>query len=229
MTEVTNAKKEARFLKAAEKAKNLYSANKRSQLEITTIAMSVCEITRGGVSASGLFTIKRFAEASGIDPKTLSNWIATKRMVFDKLSETQKRTAKWGDLVWCARTVSPKSSNTVVQKTYQDFIDKDSYSRTLIRYMCELKTLANAFKTKNLAFKASKDQLREIKFYCSAILSSIDEDSPGLIAQENGIAHKRDYAPGASIAYGLGPQKKKRQKERRRSTWKRGEKLEPRN
>ena len=56
------------------------------QFSICKLALEVCEIRHGGISTN-VYTITDFAEAIGMNKKTLQNWIACYRKVVLKLEE----------------------------------------------------------------------------------------------------------------------------------------------
>lgn len=180
--------------KAIQSAKSLVSITKEHQMQIAKIALEVCEITHGGGvrldSQKDKFTIKRFAEEAGLNPRTLSGWIGARRLVYEKLSEEQKRKAKYTDIVWVSRLVNKRTTVLKVRNKFEEHLSIDSYEIKIIRYMCDLRSLCYNFQKQSAAFKCSDNTLKEILFYCSKIKIAIKRDRPNIVPIKTGVTYR---------------------------------------
>lgn len=214
MTSTTDKKDTSEFLKkwsiAVERAKRYAQQASNHQMEIAALALSVCEINWGGRQKKDAYTLTRFSRETGIHLKTLSNWVAIRRAVYDKLSSTQKSLATYNEMAEVAQTIKDIKEVTPidkVRKAFEKYADTGGYERKIMRYVCDLKSLHYCFYKQSAAFKCDDALLREALFYTRRIYLKILKDKPGLKPEATGTARHLRKLSAASV---LGvPRKKK--------------------
>ena len=165
---------EFEFNEAVKKAAAILKSSLMDRMEVCRIAVSVCEITRGGTNFEGKFTIKRFATECGISPKTLSNWIGIYRNVFVNLNENQRASAKMVELIEMdeisRKRKIPKKN---MEKEFYKFLHIGSYQKRIDRYLKMLGTICSKFKSNEEIDKINKKQLQQFLFYSTTIQKRI--------------------------------------------------------
>lgn len=174
--------KEFKWEENVSRAKQLYSGRNKMQMEIAKLAMEVCEITRGG-SIHGLFTITKFAEESGISPKVLSNWMAVRKLVFNKIPPEKTYNSSYTDLAHVALRVKPNFTNSQVERKFDELM-VNSVDKQMLKYIGALRSILANFRDKDAANKCQTKTLQEIKFYNNQIDKHLKDIKP----ENNGLA-----------------------------------------
>jgi len=191
----------AKWRKAVDQAEKLLKNIDGHQMKVAEIALSVCEITRGGRLPEGTYTLTRFASEVGVNFRTLSNWVGIKRGILDKLPSYEKANAKYADLVYISREVGQNPTAAKVKEVYQKHIEEDQFERKIRRYTQDLKNLSYNFEKNAAAFKASEEILKEILFYTRKITEAIKRDRPALTPEKS----KARLRPRAAASKLIGP------------------------
>lgn len=169
------------------KAKEINTGRNRSQMAIAGLALEVCEITRGGPKTNGAFTLKRFAEESGISSKSLSMWVAARKMVFEKLDKATQASSTYSQCAYVAMRVPYDATPAVVRKKFDELTNLDDMNHKIIRYMGEFRTCANHF-VNGAASKCPLETIQELGFFCKTILKEIYKEHKNIDFKENGLA-----------------------------------------
>lgn len=199
MSSNTNIRK---WNEAVDKAKALGTAAKEHQMEIARLALSVCEITHGGArknsAAEGKCTIFRFAKEAGVNECTLSNWIAIRKLVFERLPLAVKRQATYTEMMSVSRKINKSTLPSEVLRLYNDYKSMDSFDHKIIRYMNDLRSLHYNFENQAAALKCDDSTLREILFFSQKIISNIRSNRPNIVPKLSGVTHR--YRGSAALA-----------------------------
>lgn len=174
-------------------AKQAISGRNTQQMKIAELALEVCEISYGGGHMVGKYTLKRFAEEVGMKTKTLSNWVAIKRMVYDKLSPENRINASYTRAAHVSSRVSPKATSAHVNKVYQELNEANPMETKMIRYLYDFRSAAYNFETKNAAGVLSKKVLQEYLFYCQVIERAVHRKYKNIRAKNNNISHLASF------------------------------------
>lgn len=71
-------------------AKRFVGKRTTNRLRIANLAVKACEIRHGGVADPDRYTLSMFADAIGVNPKTLSDWVRVKKQIADHLPPGHK-------------------------------------------------------------------------------------------------------------------------------------------
>jgi len=163
--------KEQKWKQAVNKCKIILGSRFQHQIVIATEAINVCEITWGGarVEYDELFTIKRFSNNIGVTAKTLSNWMAIKRNVYDRLKREDQKIASFNDMRKVCCLVSKDTPITTVRKIYNRFTE-DTLDSRMLSYLGETRTILSNIENKSAAIVCKKDTLMRFIFTARALL-----------------------------------------------------------
>ena len=177
---------------AIAEAKRVVNQIEGYQMRIANLAIKVCEITWGGAvklaEQRDKYTLSRFASETGVNVRTLSNWIGMRKLVFDKLSKAQQNKAVYADLLAVARKVNRQTPVSKVREAFEDHMSCDTFERKCRRYLYELRSLEWNFRCQAAAFKLSDETLKETLFFCGKIIEEIKKDRPGIVPEFCGIS-----------------------------------------
>ena len=204
-TKVTTKVTIEKWNKSVSLAKELLERNKRRQIDIAKIALQVCEITWGGRSQVGCYTMKRFANETGINESTLSNWICVYRTVYEKLPVGQQNTVTYNDMCWVANKVNSNDSIKLVRQKMNDHLSMDTFQKKIATYVSDLRAIALNYREQSAAFKVDDWVNNEILFYCEQIIFYIKQDRPKSVGKLSGKIKK--VSPRASKLLGLRSEK----------------------
>ena len=170
---LTDEALDKRWTRYVAEAKPYIIGMQKARMEVAKIAIAACDIQWGGGNHwkkfEGVFTLKRFAEEIGVNSKTLSEWCAVRRLVYDKLPE-----GVWVDRDYMAacrtrKKVSRTSSPEEVARHYTDEVGRDQMSYYFIRAVSRLKTTRHMiFKKANLD-ELDIEEVREMRDICREI------------------------------------------------------------
>lgn len=148
------------------------------RFKIVEIALSVCDISRGG-RKDGEFTLSKFALAIDLIPKTLHGWVAVKRNVVDKLPSTYRQkisTYFYEDLRAVACSVDSSSSPKEVLLRFKEQLAQPPEIKKFVKYNKHLNSiLYNAQRPMNL-LNIDGGLLTEIMQKCSAIAGLVSTE-----------------------------------------------------
>lgn len=180
-----------KWIDAVERARHINSIKQLPQLEIASIALSVCEITWGGNKKEireNPYTLTRFAKETGITPKTLGNWCTTYRNVYARLPQELKDQVSYTDMAYLAKFVNRETPADAVVKRVENYLSEDTYETKIARYLQHIRSLAHNFETSGAALRCNNKILEEVTFYCQSIMRAIRRDKKGIKGQMNGVA-----------------------------------------
>ena len=170
------------------RAKDFIKVKSANQMEIARLALEVCEITHGGPSCEGKFTLKRFAAEVGVNQKTLSTWVAVRVTAYNKLPNYIVKDLSFTKLSSIANNTNRNSSKEEVLKVYERTVgEKSDYSA--LRYVHDLRSLASGLVGGN-AFKINKDTAEEILYYTKEVEKALMERFANLSPFDHGLCKK---------------------------------------
>lgn len=112
----------------------------KTRIKICELAGEACEIKWGGGAHWSGFknqkTVTAFAEEIGIKPRTLLEWLAVKKYVYDNLNKKYKEDIDWSSMARTRREMQPKRANppskTKVTEVYESHLDSKNEKVTLL-------------------------------------------------------------------------------------------------
>lgn len=197
---MSNFDREIKWSENVSKAKDIVQKVRGYQMLVAGLAMEVCEITRGGNKKefSERYTIRRFAKEIKCHHKTLSQYVAIRTVVFNKLKPNQKSDCIYSNLEYVARHVQRTDTAFRVQKVYEKFLKEDPYTRTIIRYLKDLRSLHKNYAGRRAAPKLSKEINSEVLFFCGGIIHHIKKELPKIKPKLNGLSHSPFHSAARS-------------------------------
>lgn len=175
--------------KNTSEARSIIAATKNQQIKVATLALEVCEISRGG-SSKDLFTITRFAKEIGVNEKTLSTWMSVKKLCVDKLPKNIVREARYSDLLRTSMLLNKEASSKAVIQAYEKVTGGSSLEMVVKGYIRELRSLHYNFELKDAANLCDEKILQETLYFCNGIIKKIKESNRNIVPQINGISSK---------------------------------------
>jgi len=202
--------KNTKYLKWDEnvdKAKNLLGNVEYHQMDIAELALEVCEITWGGCPKAfdEKLTVKRFANSISVSHKSLSNWIAIKRGVFDRLTVKNRQSVSYTVMGKAARLVHADYSRDKVNKIVEEISDRSEIDFRILNYLSDVKALLYNFDQNSAAFKCKSSVVEEVLFYTTRLVSVIKKDKPKIKPRNNqliAVGKKGAHAISPNIAMG---------------------------
>lgn len=137
------------------------------QKRICDYAMEVCTIRHGGKSP-GIYTLKKYAEDIGMNPKTLQNWMQVYRNVIIKLEDPEKadfqKASKVNNILEENRTLDNAIGKTPgtrtaykkdvpaekVRSLYAKYEHEKPFEGEFINIMQQMKSFRNLFMKRDL-------------------------------------------------------------------------------
>jgi len=198
--------KEALWAEKVVEAKNLLGIKEARQMEIAIIALDICEITWGGGRSrhDELFTLKRFAHEININPKTLSNWIAVKKLVYDKIPQKIRNEVTFTFMAQIAKSINKDSSPAKVSKMISKFIDQSSVDVKLLGYLGVVKSILYNLEERSGSITCGKDTLEEILYYAIELKKAILRENKKLRPYDHGLISIYSKHNKVSAARALG-------------------------
>lgn len=199
--------KEAKWEENTSRAKDLHATRKHNQMIIAGLAMEVCDISWGGSNKeyANKYTLTRFADEAKINVKTLSNWIALRKKVFDKLPP-KERDLTLTKLQIISKRLAPDSSVEHVYKIMKE-VTSNNQDRTVLALAGSLRSTLYNFTVKDGANSLPIKTIEEVAFYCSAILKCIKLVHPKLKPRDNELVSLHAVGAQQSAASALGVQR----------------------
>lgn len=192
-------------------AKSLLRSKKGFQMQVGRLALEVCEVKWGGSSES-LRTIKDFAREVGVNPKTLSNWMALYRDVYSKISSDIRAKASVSDLNITHRMIEKDTKPSEINKILGRMLFDASPDRRLFKYLGTMSSILTNMEREETVALCSQDTLEEILFYSTSITKAIRKNADKQIkpidhniAAANSDRRRKLMGTGASIAWKLKP------------------------
>lgn len=161
------------------------------QKRICAYAMDVVTIRHGGISKN-LYTIKKYADDIGMNPKTLQNWIQIYRNVVIKLEDPDNadfsKASKVNGILEETRTMNNQANGTAgtkkeyknlkdtpparVQKLYDEYHEGKPFEGEFVSMMQNLKGYKNLLDKRdlNIINDAHLQNFKDILDYCSSIV-----------------------------------------------------------
>lgn len=168
-----------------EMARSLLKDRKRSHMEIARLALEVCEITWGGGNKEGHKTLRSFAKEIGINEKTLSQWVAIRRNIFEKLPDELKVKARMMDLYLAARTVGSNCKPEEAIKAVSSVVYSAGPDIKIMRYLESLNTISHHMANEATVMQCKQELLEQILYVCSYIINRIKENGPQNLKPRN--------------------------------------------
>lgn len=169
-------------------AKEILAKNKLNQMEVARLALDVCEISWGGSHHRSRFTLTEFAKETGVLPKTLSNWVAIRVSVYDKLPPAYQARAKFKSMQTTAAKVFRDTPSEKVLSVFREITEGSSFDQTMGHYLCTFKSVTHNLVINSAAKEMSPKILEEFLFYCGKISYQIRKDRPELKPADHKVA-----------------------------------------
>ncbi len=186
--------KEIQWADNVNECRTILHKKKLYQIEIAKMALDVCEIKKGGNYKDDLFTVATFAKDIGVPKKTLQNWIELKTQVFDRLEDHFKNKVSLTQIANIKRRIGPKATKEEVNKTVEDYVNKDDFNRKIHRYVESVRALAHNFEDQDAVNRCSKGTLEEVMFYIKSIEMNVERGSKAKIKPKNNNLTNKTYA-----------------------------------
>jgi hypothetical protein len=194
---------ESKWAENVKRAKEICSLKNENQMAVAGLALDVCEISWGGKSYAGKFTLKRFAVEIGMSDRKLSQWISVRKNVYEKLPEDDRLGVSYTKLVHVATRVTRDSSKKFVQEKFDELAKGDPFEPRMLRCLADLRTAAYNFEQKDAADKLSIATQEEFLFFCQVVSRNILKKHKGLKGADHGLAGKNSVT-NMSAAQALG-------------------------
>lgn len=175
--------REKKWTEYVERSKSYVSKMAKFRLEIATMALEVCEIHWGGGTHwkgfETTYTLKRFAEETGISYKTLANWVRIKRNVYDKLVSTGQTIdpiVDWSVMMRVSDNCKKDETSEQVKIKYDKWshgIESFSHTRYSLQALRKLRSFDYFLKNKAHPSKCLANEFAEIEMHCKSILQWI--------------------------------------------------------
>lgn len=188
---ITPQERDRLWQESIAKAKSMVKVKSNNQMMIAEIALSVCEISWGGAQMKGKYTLKRFADETGIGVKSISHWCSVYRNVYSVLPARSASKVSFTKICHVNSIVGPQATKAAIIAAYESVVNVDSFSHKINRYMHDLRTVSWNFTQKNAAQKCDVKTLQEILFYVNSIQREIEQQHPGLEPKSHGISAMR--------------------------------------
>jgi hypothetical protein len=173
--------------------KYIIHQRKTDRIYVAEKALEVCEITWGGSKYRDKYTLTQFAEEIGITPSTLSNWVAVKTMVYDKLEPKIRKSTSYTECATVARTLKPNTSDFIIRGLVGNITTpKGKNKRLVITYLKYLRAAANKLNGKVVA-QSDKESLEECLFYADIITHTILSYNSNLEPTDHNIIARNKF------------------------------------
>lgn len=200
--------REQKWAEAIEQAKSVLKYKDINQMEVAKLAISVCEIFWGGTKlASGeeeeeRYTLTRFAGECKIHRKTLSQWVAVYKNVYEKLPPFKQNNLTYSQLSWAAKCLNAQDTKDKVEK-FVDKVSVNTSDRTALHYLREFKSMLNLLEEKSGVLTIEKDVLQEILYYVNKIQKVIKKEHPKLTPETHGYSCRARTTVQAAASFGI--------------------------
>lgn len=138
------------------------------RISIASFAIKACDISQGGRSTYGQYTLKKFAKQIGIAYGTLHEWVRVKRLVIDKLPPESRKEPFTVYKDFVAKVGEDASSNDVTL-LYNKRMSRNSSSVKMGKYLKHLITILYNAKRPDLLYGCDPQILLEISNAASEI------------------------------------------------------------
>lgn len=182
----------AEWQKAVDEAKTLFQVRNKKQMEIARLALEVCEIALGGNTKDGKYTLVRFAREVGVNRSCLSRWCTVRKLVYDRLPESQANKITYARLSHVATKVHSDTPKAVFDELVQDICYRNDIDTKFYKYLYSLRSFSNLFVKHNAALKVNKKILQETLFYSDIISRSIRSEHKEIKPTNHMIAGKNN-------------------------------------
>lgn len=181
---------EEKWKENVDKAKQIASSRSYNQMQIAALALEVCEVSWGGAGSKNLYTIKRFASEIKVRPNLLSQWMAVRLKVYNKIPKEQSAKLSYNHMAVVAAKIKKDTPIKEIQAQIDSYRSVDVCFKS---YLYNLRTMANAFNLRNASEKLDDDYLSETVFYCNSILKIIKKEKPNIKPKDCGVASLTSY------------------------------------
>lgn len=126
-----------RFEELVREAKTLWTRSDGFRFRIVELCIEACDIHHGGSGDRTRFTVKRFAQAIGLERHTLYDWIRVKKRVVDKMPVNfQKKINEipWDHLKRTADQIPEDARNKEVVRLFREVSNIDPTELKFIKY-----------------------------------------------------------------------------------------------
>lgn len=161
---------EMNYSDAVNEARDLIKNKDKYQMRIAELALSVCTVKHGG-NSEGLYTIKSFADDSGVKVKTLYNWIDMYKKVYVKLDRAEQDKISMTGLSKISNIVGINPSTKRVRSEAKRELQRKTATK-IARYACELRSLYKNFLDETIYDEIPQELAAQIGFYCDGILEA---------------------------------------------------------
>lgn len=180
-------KTEAKWTETVEKAKAFVLQISKCRLQIAELALEVCDVRWGGgahwANHEGTYTLKRFAEEIGVNPKTLSNWVRVKRNVMDKLIEAGEEVdpmEDWSAMTRVADRTKHDADPEAVKTSFASWDKKRVKAFNHAQYVLQMRRKTKSFRhfVENVAKPGKIDgaEIQEMKHDMQAIIKWVRQN-----------------------------------------------------
>lgn len=164
--------KQTQWLLAIDEAKGLLKSRLQNQMLVAEKACAVCEITRGGAGVNTRYTIKAFAKAIKLNPKTLSNWIFVYRGIYLRLPKPLQEKASYTKLSSVSHRINSTTSRDKLAALVQEEFGKTKMDSLVWSYLGDLRALVFNMK-KDQIWNCNKKTLEEMHYWIAQASSEL--------------------------------------------------------
>lgn len=172
---------------AITQAKVCISNMSKSRLKVAELALEVCDVRWGGgahwANHEGTYTLKRFAEEIGLNPKTLSNWVRVKRNVHDKLVEAGQEINPIEDWAAMTRVADKMKHDAPTEDVVSSFAAWDSkhvkafnHQRYALQMQRKAKSFVHFLENKAKPNKMSGEEMQALRHNCQFIVKWVRDN-----------------------------------------------------
>ena len=161
------------------KAIILVTDYKNIRFKMVELALKACLIHRGGRVTANRYTIKNFAIAIGMPPKTLNEWIRIKTNIYDNLTIKDKKNITFTTL----RTIDKqmvgekrdKGFNKKLKSAIKNIKSKTATTIKMEKYRDHLKTIHFNCTNRSMIEDCDLELIGEIAHLCRGIVNGIKD------------------------------------------------------
>jgi sarcosine oxidase delta subunit len=171
-----------KWARCVREAKLLTIKRDQAKIRICELCFEACDGDikwGGGGHWSGFenqMTVSKFATDIGMHPKTLMEWLAVKRYIYDNLNKKYQTDVKWSILSKIRRNLDMKRdcipSKIKITKLYEDILEEKTGTRASLNIQKYLDTIK--YNVDNLESLSDQDR-QGIQEVCKYVLRKITE------------------------------------------------------
>lgn len=163
--EIKNLEKDQAWELAINEAKSLYGKRNNCQMLIAAKAIDVCEIVKGGSNRS-LYSLKRFAQETNINYKTLTGWIFIYKSIYLKLPYKKRNEVKFINMLNVGRNIKKDTTKEEIIRLIDYEVNKGNIDSKLLNYTKYFRAVTKLLESKTI-FDAKTESLEECFYWVS--------------------------------------------------------------